>query len=143
MKTSEPYLYFNGNAEEAFNFYKNILDVEIIQILRFGDIEGNPMEIAGKDLNKIAHISLPLGNTTLMGTDHVESMGPPLTIGNNFYITLIPETADEAESVFKGLSDGGSIQVPLKREFWAEKYGMFTDKFGVQWMVNYEGDAGS
>ena len=143
MKRAEPYLYFNGNAEEAFNFYKTILNTEITETLRFGEIEGNPMGISETDPNKIAHISISLGDTTLMGTDHVASMGPPLNIGNNFYITLIPENGEEAVKVFEGLSEGGKVEIPLKKEFWAEKYGMCIDKFGIQWMINYEGNAAS
>jgi PhnB protein len=143
MKKADPYLYFNGNTEEAFNFYKSVLNVEITEILRFGDIEGNPMGVPEEDLSKIAHIALPLGDTMLLGTDQVNSMGPPLTIGNNFYITLAPDSAEEAENVFNGLSAAGKVLVPLKEEFWAEKYGMCVDKFGVQWMINYEGNAGS
>jgi len=142
MKTAEPYLYFNGNAEEAFHFYKSVFEVELTEILRFGDLEDNPMGISDKDREKIAHIAIPLGNSILMGTDQVESMGQSLTIGNNFYITLIPETAEEADRVFNKLSDGGKVLMPLKKEFWAEKYGMCTDKFGIQWMISYEGEAG-
>lgn len=141
MKKADPYLYFNGNTEEAFNFYKSVMNVEISEILRFGDIEGNPMGVPDADIDKIAHIALPLGDTLLLGTDHVNSMGPPLTPGNNFYITLAAESAEEAENVFNGLANDGKVLVPLKEEFWAEKFGMCVDKFGVQWMINYEGEA--
>jgi len=143
MKTAHPYLYFNGNTEEAFQFYQSVFDVEPMDLLRFGDIEGNPMNVSDTDRDKIAHIGLQIGNVILMGTDVIDSMGQSLTIGNNFYITLEPESAEEAETVFHRLSDGGTIQIPLKKEFWAEKYGMCTDKFGVQWMVSYEGEMGS
>jgi PhnB protein len=143
MKSVSPYLYFNGNTEEAFNFYKSVLNVEITEILHFGDIEGNPMGIPDEDLEKIAHIALLLGDTMLLGTDQVKSMGPPLTIGNNFYLTLAPESAEEAKRVFNGFSEGGKVLVPLKEEFWAEKFGMCVDKFGVRWMINYEGEATS
>ncbi|MEX2641169.1 MAG: VOC family protein [Balneolales bacterium] len=142
MKTANPYLYFNGNTEEAFNFYKTVFGVELTQILRFGDIEGNPMNVSDSDRHKIAHIGMPLGNVFLMGTDVIDSMDESLTVGTNFYITLEPESAEEAETVFHGLSEGGTIHIPLKKEFWAEKYGMCTDKFGVQWMVSYTGEAG-
>ncbi len=142
MKTAHPYLYFKGNTEEAFQFYQSVFDVELMDVLRFGDIEGNPMNVSDTDRDKIAHIGLPLGNVFLMGTDVIDSMDQSLTIGNNFYITLEPDSAEEAETVFHRLSEGGTIQVPLKKEFWAEKYGMCTDKFGVQWMVSYEGEAG-
>lgn len=141
MKTASPYLYFNGNTEEVFNFYEKVFGVEISFKLRFGDMDDNSMDIDEKDQNMIAHISLPLGDTILMGSDQLESFGPPLSIGNNFSITLTPDSADEAEEVFNGLSEGGQVVIPLKREFWAEKYGICFDKFGVQWMINYEGDA--
>jgi PhnB protein len=143
MKTADPYLYFNGNTEEAFNFYSTIFNTQVTDTLRYGDIDGNPMEVDEQDFDKIAHISLPLGKNILMGTDVIESMNEKLTIGNNFYITLSTDSSEEAETVFSSLSDGGSVQVPLKKEFWAEKFGICTDRFGIQWMVNYEGDAAS
>ena len=143
MKTAHPYLYFNGNTEEVFQFYQSVFDVELMDLLRFGDIEGNPMNVSDSDSDKIAHIALPLGNVNLMGTDVIDSMEQPLAIGNNFYITLEPESAEEAEAVFHRLSAEGTVQIPLKKEFWAEKNGMCTDKYGVQWMVSYEGEMGS
>lgn len=98
------------------------------------------MPIDEKDQNKIAHVTLPLGDTNLMGSDVLEAFGPAVSMGNNFSITLAPDSADEAEKVFKGLSEGGKVLMPLQKEFWAEKYGMCVDKFGVQWMINYEGN---
>ncbi|MPY88904.1 MAG: VOC family protein [Luteitalea sp.] len=142
MKTANPYLNFNGNTEEAFTFYKSVFGGEFLAVLRFKDFPDNSMGVPDSDLDKIAHIALPLGkDTTLMGTDVLKSMPMTLTVGNNFYITLEPESEEEAETLFNALSAGGRIEMPLRKTEWAEKYGSCTDKFGVQWMVNYTGGA--
>lgn len=139
MKSVNPYLNFNGNTEEAFEFYQSVFGGEL-QITRFKDMADN-MGATGEDLDKIANIVLPLsGDTVLMGTDILDSMDQKLTIGNNFSITLEVDSADEAEELFNKLSDGGKIQMPLMETEWAERYGALTDKFGIQWMVNYTGD---
>lgn len=141
MKTAHPYLNFSGNTEEVFNFYKSVFGVEFLSVVRFKDFGDNGMGVSEEDLNKIAHIALPLGNgVVLMGTDTVESMGKPLTMGNNFYITIDPESSEEADRLFNGLSSDGQIEMPLQKTEWAEKYGSLIDKFGVQWMINYEGN---
>jgi PhnB protein len=137
MATMSPYLNFNGNTEEAFNFYKSVFGGEFLAVMRFKD---NPEcgNVAESDQNKIMHIALPIGNgNALMATDALESMGQKLTFGNNFYICLAPESKEEADKLFNGLSDGGKIEMPLQDMFWGAYYGSFTDKFGVQWMLNY------
>lgn len=140
MKAVNPYLNFNGNTEEAFDFYRSVFGTEYIHVARFRDFADNGMGVAEKDLDKIAHIGLPLGGgSVLMGTDVVESMGKPLTMGNNVYITLEPETGEEAERLFGALAADGSTEMPLQQTEWAEKYGSCVDRFGVQWMVNYTG----
>jgi PhnB protein len=139
MKAANPYLNFKGDTEEAFNFYKSVFGGEFQGVLRFRDM-GNPMGAPENELDKIAHIALPIGpNNILMGTDVLESWNKPFTVGNNFYITLEPETGEEAEKLFNALSAGGQVEMPLERTEWAEKYGACADKFGVQWMVNYTG----
>jgi PhnB protein len=96
--------------------------------------------VAEKDLDKIAHIALPLGpNALLMGTDVVDAMPGTFTVGTNTYIALDPDSADEADRLFSGLAAGGQVQMPLQQTEWAEKYGSLVDKFGVQWMVSYAG----
>lgn len=141
MKAVNPYLNFNGNTEEAFTFYKSVFGGEFLAVMRFKDfppIEGmDPLPEA--DLNKIGHIAISLGSSTLMGTDALESMGHSVTVGNNFYIMLEPDSAEEAEMLFEALSAGGQVQMPLQGTDWAEKYGSLIDQFGVQWMVNYGG----
>lgn len=140
MKGVNPYLNFPGNTEEAFNFYKSVFGGEFGLVARFGDSPDNSMGVADADLDKIAHIALPLGpHGMLMGTDHVDSMPQKFSAGNNFSLTVAAETAEEAEDIFDALAAGGQVAMPLAPTEWAEKYGMCTDKFGVQWMVNYEG----
>lgn len=139
MKSANPYLNFPGNTEEAFNFYKSVFGGEFILVVRYRDFPDNSMKVPEADLDKIAHMALWLGENILMGTDALASIGHEVKMGNNFFITLNPESADEADTVFNALSDGGSVEMPLMQTEWAEKYGMCTDKYGVQWMVSYEG----
>jgi PhnB protein len=129
-----------ADVEEAFRFYQTVFGGEL-HIVRFKDFAGNAMGVPDKDLDKIAHIALPLLNDNmLMGADTLESFGQKLTAGNNFSITLESDSAEEAEKLFNALADRGKVEMPLAKTEWAEKYGMCTDKFGVQWMVNYTGD---
>lgn len=140
MKTANPYLNFNGNTEEAFNYYRSIFGGEFLAIFRFRDFGSGMGELTELEQNKISHIALPLGeNNVLMGTDALESMGPRLEIGNNFHIMLEPEDSDEADALFSSLCDGGSVEMSLQETEWAEKYGSCTDRFGVRWMINYPG----
>lgn len=140
MKTVSPNLNFNGNAEEAFVFYKSVFGGEFSDVVRFEDME-SMMGVPESEQHKIAHIALPLENgTRLMGSDMLDSFGKPLTMGNNFYITLEAENAGEAERLFNALADGGQVEMPLQKTEWAEKFGQCVDKFNIQWMVNYAGE---
>jgi PhnB protein len=142
MKSINPYLNFAGNTEEAFNFYRSVFGGEFTALMRFGDFEGNPMGIPDEDLDKIAHVALPLGSgNMLMATDHVDCFPRSFRQGTNYYIALEPESGDEAERLFSALSADGVVEMPLQRTFWAEKHGSCTDRFGVQWMIDYTGDA--
>lgn len=137
MTAVNPYLNFNGNTEEAFDFYKSVFGGEYLAVMRFRD---NPQcaQWSEADKERIMHIALPIGNgTILMATDSLESLGQKLTFGNNFYIALAPESKEEAERLFNGLSDGGKVEMPLQDMFWGALYGSFSDRFGVHWMVNY------
>jgi len=137
MKTVNPYLNFPGTTEEAFNFYKSIFGGEFTSLQRFKDTpEGG--RASASDANKIMHIALPLGNgNILMATDAVESMGHSVTPGNNFHLTLEAESEAEANKLFSGLSAGSKVTMPMAKTFWGAYFGMVTDKFGVQWMINY------
>jgi PhnB protein len=138
MATLNPYLNFNGNTEEAFNFYKSVFGGEFITLQRFKDTP-EADRVAPADKDKIMHISLPIGKgNILMATDAVESMGHKLTVGNNFSLSLSAESEKEADKIFNGLSAGGKIDVPMSKMFWGAYFGMFTDKFGIQWMINYD-----
>ena len=137
MTVVNPYLNFNGNTEEAFNLYKSVFGGEFQALMRFKD---NPQcgEISDSDKERIMHIALPIGNgTVLMATDALESMGQKLTVGNNFYIALSPNSKEEADRLFNGLSAGGKIEMPMQDMFWGDYWGSFADKFGVQWMISY------
>lgn len=138
MKSLNPYLNFDGNTEEAFEFYHSVFGGEL-QITRYKDL-ADDMGASNEDLNKIANVALPLGdNAVLMGTDVLESMSQKVTAGNNFAITLETDSIEEAEELFNQLSEDGEIQMPLMETEWAEKYGDFIDRFGIHWMVNYTG----
>ena len=140
MNAVNPYLNFDGNTKEAFTFYQSVFGGEL-ETHRFKDLDDD-MGATGDDLEKIAHVSLPIGaNTTLLGSDVLESFGQSVRAGNDFYINLETESAEETKRLFDALSDDGDIEMPLADTGWAEKFGMCTDKFGVQWMMNYPGDA--
>lgn len=130
-----PYLNFNGTAEDAFNFYKSVFGGEFAVVLRFRD---NPQcgEIADSEKDRIMHISLPIdGGGMLMASDTLESMGQTLNVGNNCYISLSPSSREEADRIFGGLSEGGKVEMSMTDMFWGY-FGCFADKFGVQWMLN-------
>jgi PhnB protein len=137
MKNVNPYLNFNGNTEEAFNFYKSVFGGEFLSIMRFKDIPGNDqIPEAAKD--KIMHIALKISpSTILMGTDAIESMGHHLTAGNNVHILLQTDSKKEADQIFNSLSMGGKIAMPMSDQFWGDYYGSFSDKFGVYWMISF------
>jgi PhnB protein len=137
MAAINPYLNFPGNTEDAFNFYKSVFGGEFITLQRFKDTP-EADHIPDNEKDKIMHVALPIGKgNVLMATDALESMGHKLTPGNNFHITIEAENKEEAEKLFNGLSRDGKIEVPLEDTFWGAYFGMFKDKFGVQWMVNY------
>lgn len=140
MKAANPYLNFKGNTEEAFNFYRSVFGGEFLGVVRFRDFADNSMGVAEADLDKIANIALPLGpHNVLMATDAVDSFPEEFVQGNNFSITLELDSEEEADRLFNALSSGGEVGMPLQQTEWAEKYGYCTDKFGVQWMLNYTG----
>ncbi len=137
MLNVNPYLNFDGNTEEAFNFYKSVFGGEFTSLVRFKDMsEGDKMP--PETQNKIMHVSLPIGkDTILMATDALESLGHKLNAGNNFYIYLETESKKEADRIFNSLSVGGKVEMPMQDQFWGAYYGAFADKFGVQWMVSH------
>lgn len=133
-----PYLNFPGTAEEAFNFYKAVFGGEFSMVQRFKNMPGADKLPPGVE-HLILHISLPLGNDiVLMGSDAPEQMGFNVVAGNNSYISVSPDSKEEADRLFKGLSAGGQIEMPLADVFWGSYFGSFTDKFGIKWMIDYQ-----
>jgi PhnB protein len=136
MTAVNPYLNYDGNAEEAFNFYKSVFGGEFAIVMRFKD---NPDcgEIGEADKEKIMHIALPLaGGSVLMASDTLEAFGKKLVVGNNLHIALAPDSREEADRLFAGLSEGGKVEMPMTELFFGY-FGSFTDKFGVGWLVNH------
>jgi PhnB protein len=132
------YLNFAGNTEEAFNFYKSVFGGEFISVVRYKNMPMTGVNIPKKDENKLLHIALPVGkNDILMASDTLESIGQKLIPGNNVYISLQPESKEEADRLFNALSAGGVVRMPMADQIWGDYYGSFKDKFGVYWMVNY------
>lgn len=130
-----PYLNFDGNTEEAFNFYKSVFGGEFATVMRFADNPGCG-EISDEEKQRVMHIALPIeGGGMLMASDTVPSMGHKLEKGNNFYISLSPESREDADRIFSGLADGGAVEMPMTDMFWGY-FGCFRDKFGVGWMLN-------
>ncbi|WP_114783527.1 VOC family protein [Botryobacter ruber] len=140
MASVSTYLNFVNQTEAAFNFYKSVFGTEFIgNIARFSDIppSDDMPPIPEADKNLIMNVALPiLGGHVLMGTDAPESMGFKLTMGNNVYITLHPDTRTETDRLFRALSEGGKVEQELQDMFWGDYYGSCEDKFGVHWMFN-------
>jgi PhnB protein len=142
MAKVSTYLNFPGNTEAAFTFYKSVFGTEFsAPIGRFKDIPPQPGQppLVESDKNLVMHVALPiLGGHVLMGTDAPESMGFKLKQGNNVYINLEPDTRSETGRLFRLLSDGGKVEMPLQEMFWGGYFGSLTDNFGVNWMFNCE-----
>ncbi len=139
MITINAYLNFPGNTEEAFEFYKAVFGGEFLGITRFKDVADLPgrEHLSEKDLNGVMNIQLPVGNNILMGTDALESMGQRATLGNSVTLSVHPDSKKEADRLYEALSTGGKPSMPMADMFWGDYWGMLTDKFGIQWMVNY------
>ena len=137
MARIDPHINFNGNAEEAFNFYKSVFGGEFTQIMRFKDLPGSEFPIAEKEADKIMHIALSIGKNLLMANDVPEHMGRTNENENRSKICITAESKEEADKLFNGLSAGGQIEMPICDSPWGSYFGMFRDKYGIEWMVNY------
>lgn len=131
-----PYVNFPGNTEEAFNFYKSVFGGEFATVMRFKDIQG--MEQPAGQEEKIMHIALPIGEEMLMATDVTTDKAEDFVVGDNFTLSLSPDSKEEADRLFAALSEGGKVEVPMKIESWGDYFGMFKDKFGMRWMINFQ-----
>ena len=138
MALINPHMNFNGNAEEAFNFYKSVFGGEFTKIIRFKDLSSPEFPIAENDANKIMHIELPIGKNFLMANDVPEFMGKTNENENRSKIFIHAESREEADKIFNGLSAGGTIEGPIGDSPWGTYFGMFRDKYGIEWMVNFD-----
>ncbi|MDI5886245.1 VOC family protein [Flavobacterium yafengii] len=142
MALINPYLNYNGNAEEAFVFYKSVFGGEFAKIIRLKDISsrnlGTEFPIAENEAEKIMLIALPIGKNILMANDVPESMGRVNENENRSKISISAESREEADKLFNGLSVGGNIEVPISESPWGSYFGMFRDKFGIEWMVDFD-----
>lgn len=133
-----PHINFNGNAEEAFGFYKSVFGGEFAKIVRLKDISSPDCPVSAADENKVMHIALPIGNNVLMGNDVPEFLGRVNENENRSKISVGTESREEAAALFNGLSAGGTIEVPLADSPWGSYFGMLRDKFGIEWIIDFD-----
>ncbi len=138
MATINPYINFNGNAEEAFSFYKSVFGGEFAMIKRFKEMASDEFPVAEHEANKIMHIALPIGPNVLMGNDVPEFMGKTNENENRSKISISAASKEEADKLFNGLSVGGQIEFPISDSPWGSYFGMFRDKYGIEWMVDFD-----
>jgi PhnB protein len=142
MARINPHINFNGNAEEAFGFYRSVFGGEFSKIIRFKDIASAEFKPSKKEENKIMHISLPIGkHNMLMANDVPEFMGKTNENENRSKIAISAESKEEADKLFNGLSAGGSVEMPMSDGFFGSYFGMFRDKYGIEWMVDFNSNA--
>src|SRR4029079_15210030 len=138
MARIDPHLNFNGNAEEAFNFYKSVFGGEFAKIMRFKDLSSPEFPVAENEANKIMHIALPIGKNVLMANDVPEIIGKTNENENRSKIVISAESKEEADKLFNGLSAGGQVEMPIADSPWGSYFGMFRDKYGIEWTVDFD-----
>ncbi len=139
MAVINPHINFNGNAEEAFTFYKSVFGGEFSKVMRFKDLLSPDYVVPEKEANKIMHIALPIGkNNALMANDVPEFMGQVNENENRSKIAVSAESKEEADKIYNGLSAGGKIEMPIGESPWGTYFGMFRDKYGIEWMVDFD-----
>ena len=138
MTTINPYINFNGNAEEAFNFYKSVFGGEFTSLVRFKDLESSEFPVANNDADKIMRITLPIGVNTLIANDVPESLGPVSEQENRSKISVSALSREEADDIFNELSVGGSVEMPMSESPWGTYFAMFRDKYGIEWTVEFD-----
>ena len=137
MALINPHINFNGNCEEAFNFYKSVFGGEFTKLVRFKDMSGLEDTMSGTEADKIMHIALPIGDNTLMGNDVPEIMGRVNEQENRSKISITAVSREEADGLYTGLSAGGDIEMPIDDSPWGSYFAMFRDKYGIEWMVDF------
>lgn len=142
MAIINPHINFNGNAQEAFEFYRSVFGGQFSKIIRLKDIESAEFPIAEKDKNKILHIALPIGGTNkLIANDVPDFLGPVNENENRSKISISTESKEEADQLFHGLSDGGEVEMPIAESPWGTYFGGFRDKYGIEWIVEFDPEA--
>ncbi|RZA20055.1 MAG: VOC family protein [Proteobacteria bacterium] len=137
MATINPHINFNGNAEEAFEFYRSVFGGEFLKILRLKDLASAEFPVPAKEMNKILQIVLPIGKNSLIANDVPEALGPVSENENRSKISVSADSRKEAEKLFTGLSEGGSVEMPMGDSPWGSYFGMFRDKYGIEWMIEF------
>ena len=138
MALINPHFNFNGNAEEAFTFYKSVFGGEFAKVMRFKDLTGTQFHVAEHEANKIMHIALPIGKNFLMGNDVPEIMGRTNENENRSKIVINAESKEEADKLYKGLSAGGQVEMPIGNSPWGTYFAMLRDKYGIEWMIDFD-----
>jgi PhnB protein len=138
MALINPHINFNGNAEEAFNFYRSVFGGDFAKIVRFKELANDEFQVADNEANKIMHIALPIGTNVLMANDVPEVLGRVNENENRSKISVSADSREEADRLFRGLSAGGAIEMPMEDSPWGSYFGMFRDKFGIEWMIDYD-----
>lgn len=140
MVKINPYINFNGNAEEAFEFYQSVFGGEISSIVHFKDLAGPDFEVPADEANKIMRITLPIGGNLLIANDVPVAMGPVNENENRSKISVSVDSRVEADRIFAGLSAGGAIEMPMGDSPWGSYFGMFRDRFGIEWTIEFAGE---
>ena len=138
MATINPYINFNGNAEEAFTFYKSVFGGEFTTIVRFKDLAGPDFQVPENEADKLMRIVLPIGDSLLLANDVPQAMGRVSENENRSKIAVSAESRDEAQRIFEGLSAGGTVEMPMDESPWGTYFAMFRDKYGIEWTVEYD-----
>jgi PhnB protein len=138
MASISPYINFNGNAEEAFNFYKSVFGGEFVSVVRFKDLESSEFPVPENEADKIMRIVLPIGGNTLIANDVPQGMGPVNENENRSKISVSTESREEADKIFAGLSAGGTVEMPMDKSPWGTDFAMFRDKYGIEWTVEFD-----
>ena len=131
------YLTFDGNCREVFEFYRSVFGGEFLDVQTYGDAPQD-MGVPEAEKGRIMHMSLPVGANILMGSDSSSAFGPPATVGNNFAISIEVKGREQCDAYFAKLSEGGTVKMPMQETFWGAYFGNWTDKYGINWMVNYQ-----
>lgn len=139
MAIIHPHINFNGNAEDAFNFYKSVFGGEFSKVIRFKELASEEFPVSEKEENKIMHIALPIGkHSKLMANDVPEIFGKTNENENRSKIVINTESKQEADKLFNGLSADGQVEMPIEDSPWGTYFGMFRDKYGIEWMVEFD-----